>query len=145
MDKIAEKVLEYLKTSGKTSGGVVKDKLGLRDSEYRAAKKVLKEANLVTLGRGRGGTIEAIDGAEPPPEPRKLSKAEIMEGARAEKEAKSKSQKHHDFIKKTGEAVAKKEFPDSETEVWVIDANREIYHIWVWDENKKAKLYKGQV
>jgi hypothetical protein len=146
----AEKILAFVKENGKCSGGTIKDALSLKDSEYRKAKDELSTAGVVTLGRGRGGTMEAIDGATPPPEPKKLSKAEIMAGAREEKEAKSKVQKFHQKIKEYGRQVADKNFPDNKTEVHIIKADINNlwgeFHIWVWGydgDDKKAKPFGG--
>lgn len=147
MNPEAQKVFEYLEGKGKVSGGTVKADLDLKDSEWRKVKDELKEAGVVTTGRGRGGTITRIDGAEPPAEAtKKLSKTEIMAAAREEKVAKSKVMKFHQEIKEYGEKIAAEKFPENRTEVHVIRADYNSYwgefHIWVWD-GKKAKPHQG--
>lgn len=149
MNEITARVFNYLKDSGldvKLSGGTVKDALGLKDSEYRAAKSELKEAGVVTLGRGRGGTISLVEDAEPPAEPKKLSKAEIMAGAREEKEAKGKQEKFHARVFEYGRKVAEDKFPDNKTEVHIVKADHQNgwaeFHVWVWS-GRKAKVFGG--
>jgi hypothetical protein len=147
MNENAQKLFDYLKTSGKVSGGTAKAELDFKDSEYRKAKEELNNAGVVILGRGRGGTIELVDGAQPPKEPKKLSRAEIMAAAREEKESRSKQKKFHDESKAHGKKIAAKEFPENDTEVHIVKVDYNggwaEYHIWVWGDNKKAKPYKG--
>ncbi len=109
---MAKKILEILPDDGsKVSGGHIRQTLGLSKPDFMAAKQELKGAGMVTLGRGRGGSLSLIIGAEPPQENRKLSKAEVMAAAREVKESNNKEQKVTNHIREVAEHKAKMEFP----------------------------------
>ena len=88
---------------------------------------------MIEVGRGRGGTIARIVGAEAPPEAKKLTKAEIMQIARDERESKSRIQRERDNIANKAEKEARKEFPDASEitiQVWNIDIGMCYAYIW---------------
>lgn len=143
MDEVAEKVLDHIKSVGKTSGGKIQAELDLSEGAYKRAKDELKGAGLVILGRGRGGTIQAIEGAEPPPEPKKLSKAESMAIAREEKLAKSKEQKKRNDIRAKARQLGEKELGETD----IPDQRIQVLNIWgeFIVEDKNGDLWKGVV
>jgi hypothetical protein len=90
----AQKILDALPEDGnKISGGVLRDSISMGRKDYDEGKAYLREHGLVSVGRGRGGTICRIIGVALPTEPRKRTKAEIAEFAREAKEAKSAANK----------------------------------------------------
>lgn len=112
MRDISKQILDYLPDDGsKVSGGMVRDALELSKTDFTAAKQELRAAGMIETGRGRGGTLRLIIGATPPAEPKKLSKAEIMAGAREAKEANKQENKKNEAIKENAMAAARKEHP----------------------------------
>jgi hypothetical protein len=133
----AKDVLEYLKENGpKLSGGVVKDGLSIKDSEFRKAKDELKTYGLVELGRGRGGTLSYIEGVPLPTEAPKRSRAEIMAAAREEKEAKSKQLKKYRKMVEKGLEKAKEDYPDKDLEFDAINLKEDIVFVRLWDKGR---------
>jgi uncharacterized protein YicC (UPF0701 family) len=142
LEDVSEEVLEYVKSVGKTSGGKVQAALKISEGAYKQAKEKLNRQGLVRLGRGRGGTIEAIDGAVAPPEPKKLSQAEVMEIAREEKASKSRLEKEIAAITKKALEVAEKEHPEADkidVQVWNIDLGEVYVYPWY---GKSAQTYR---
>lgn len=143
MNEYAEKIYNHLKNVGKVSGGNVKAALDLSDTEYKKGKNELKENGLVELGRGRGGTIQLIEGAEIPEEPKKPSKSDIMKIAREEKQATSNAQKHRDRIRAKALEDAEAEFPDSgEIQIQVADVDSGKVYVTVWNETNERAVVK---
>lgn len=144
MDEESLKVLEHIKKVGKTSGGKVQSELGISEGAYKRAKDALKGAGLVTLGRGRGGTIAAVEGATIPEEPKKATKAEVLEMAREEKQAKSRQQKEIELLRNAALEIAKKEHPDAdkiEVQVWDIDSGKCYVYPWYGKVAQTHEVY----
>src|SRR5688572_7094827 len=94
MNEASLELLEALPEDGsKITGGDLREKIDLKRSDFDAAKKELKELGLITLGRGRGGSVSRVVGAEIPEAPKKLSKAEVAEIARQAREEKTRAHK----------------------------------------------------
>jgi hypothetical protein len=145
LEDVSDQVLEHVKSVGKTSGGKVQSELDISEGAYKQAKDKLKAQGLVTLGRGRGGTIEAIDGAVAPPERKKLSKAEVMEIAREEKEEKRQSKKIVREMREKALEIAEREHPDAdkiEIQVWNVNEGRVFVYPWY---GKSADTYEVYV
>src|SRR4051812_13589348 len=53
----AQRVYDTLPETGAISGGQLKGRLSLDDDEFKQAKRELRAAGLVILGRGRGGSV----------------------------------------------------------------------------------------
>lgn len=141
MDENAQKLLDALPEDGsKVSGGTILNQLDLSKGEYKKAKAILNEAGMVSLGRGRGGTISRIVGAEPPPEAKKLTRAEVMEIAREEKQALSRDQKMRNQIREAAKKAALKKYPDAnididkDIQVWNVDLGK--CFVTIWDEKE---------
>lgn len=136
-----EKIFRYLKqVGGKASGGQVREALDLRRTEFDSAKQELKEAGTIILGRGRGGTITLVDGAEAPKEKPKKSKADIARGASESRQANIRIRAERDKIANKALEIAEKEFPDAdklEVQVWT-DWGKCYVTVW---EGKKANVY----
>lgn len=133
LDDASEQVLEHVKAVGKTSGGKVQDALRISEGVYKQAKDKLKQQGLIGTGRGRGGTLWAIDGAVPPPEPKKLSKEEVMEIAREEKQHKTRLQKEIADITQKALEIAEREHPDADKidiQVWNVDMGHVFVYPW---------------
>jgi DNA-binding transcriptional regulator YhcF (GntR family) len=96
---LAQNIYNYLPTDGSgVSGGKVKEHLAEGNTkpspdEFKKAKQELKEAGLVELGRGRGGTLKRRTDVEAPAPIEKKSKEELLEIAREEKTRKNRAQK----------------------------------------------------
>lgn len=144
MDDNAQKILDVLPEDGsKISGGQVLDKVDLSKSEFKKGKEWLRDNGMVELGRGRGGTISRIVGAVAPPEPKKLSKAEVMKIAREERQSKSRIRKQRDRLAEKALKEAEKEFPDATEitiQVWNVDLGMCYAYIW---EGKKGSRRGG--
>jgi hypothetical protein len=53
----AQQVLDALPQTGAISGGHLRARISIDEDEFKQAKKELRNAGLVILGRGRGGSI----------------------------------------------------------------------------------------
>ena len=145
MEEYSEKLLAILPEDGtKISGGVAKEACGLKRSDYDAAKKELKELGLITLGRGRGGTLSAIVGAERPVEAPKLSPAEKRALAFEEKKELTKAQKERQTVRDMAEEKAAELYPDAE-EIQVtvadVDMGKAWITVWTDKEGRVGPLY----
>ena len=148
MDEYAEKVLACLPEDGTSiSGGQILDQFNISKSEYNKGKKWLRDNGMVKVGRGRGGTISRIVGAEPPPEPKKLTRAEVMEIAREEKQAQSRDQKLRNQMREAAKKAAKKKYPsaeidiDKDIQVFNIDLGKCFVTIWDGKEGLVDEFY----
>lgn len=115
----AQQILDTLKEFPDNSGtgGEIKEATSMKDHIFKKAKVELKDAEMITLGRGRGGRVTLVEGAEPPAEETKgLTKADHMALAREEKEAKKAKKLQYEAQKKEALEAAKKEFPDLDCE-----------------------------
>lgn len=129
---------------GKTSGGKVQYELSISEGAYKQAKDKLKGQGLVGTGRGRGGTIWAIDGAEPPPEPKKITKEERIAFAREEKEAKRGLAKQIANLEQAAREIAEAEHPDAdkiEVQVWNVDQGRVFVYPWYGKSAQTHEVY----
>jgi hypothetical protein len=128
----ARRVFDVLPLDGSTlSGGKIKDRIAINTFEFADAKKELKEAGLVVLGRGRGGSLGRVEGVEAPEVAQKKSKEESLEIAREEKAAKSKAQRELDGMKDACIAAGKRHFPDADEYRPGLSEDRwyvEVYH-----------------
>lgn len=148
MDENAEKVLACLPEDGSSiSGGQVLDQFDISKSEFKKGKKWLRENGMVTVGRGRGGTISRVVGAEPPPEAKKLTRAEVMEIAREEKQAISRDQKMRNQIREVAKKAAEEKYPGAaidvnrDIQVWNVDLGRCFVTIWDGKEGIVEDFY----
>ena len=90
----AKKLFEALPPSGNKVGGItLQRELEISKTEYRKARAELQEQNLVIVGRGRGGSLARIEGAEPE---EKATQGQALEYAREAKRAKSREQRELD-------------------------------------------------
>jgi hypothetical protein len=135
----ARRVLDILPADGSTlSGGKIKDRLRINTTEFTDAKSELKEAGLVILGRGRGGSLARVEGVEVPEAPQKKTKEESLEIAREEKAAISKVQRELNAMKETAVAAGRKHFPDADDYKPGLSEDRWYCEIW---RNKTANIY----
>lgn len=141
----AKIIFDLLPDDGEAlTGNQIKEQIEFGAESFKNAKKELKEAGCVTLGRGRGGSVKKIVGAELPKAAPKLSRSELMAAAREEKVAKSKQQKQIDETKKLVEDIVSKEL-NIETErikVFPKFPHMTSATVEVWDEEQKtAQIY----
>jgi hypothetical protein len=141
MDENAQKLLDVLPPDGeKMSGGNAKEACGLKLSDFKAAKAYLRDNGLVTLGRGRGGSLAAIVGAERPIEAPKLTQGEKLELAREEKASISRAQKERDAVREMALEKAMELYPDADGyQIVVADVNMGKTYIAVW-KDKEARV-----
>lgn len=90
----ARKLLDALPPDGSSIGGMkARDRIAMTAADFRVAKVELKNAGLVTLGRGRGGSIKRNVEAPVPEPPKKRSmeeQAAIAREGKKEKEFETK-------------------------------------------------------
>lgn len=135
----SQKVFNVLPTDGsKMSGGKIKERLSLSSVDFDAAKKELKEAGLVTLGRGRGGTMSRVEGAEAPEIEIEKTPSDRLEVAREVKRDKSRRQREIDRTKAQVLEVGRRRYPYAD-ELKVGLYNGEWY-VEVW-EGREATNY----
>ncbi len=122
----ANQIYKFLPEDGSSvSGGDIRAEFELSKVEWDEVKQELKNQNKVILGRGRGGTVKKnLDLDSHTKAPKKLSKAEIAEGARQAKQVKQADIRKREKI----EALAKKEI-----EGMFEDAERVEIHIQNYD------------
>lgn len=146
MNQYAKEIFEALPKDGsKITGGDLRAKISLSRSQYDEGKAWLKEHGLITLGRGRGGSVALIKGAELPEEPKKLSKAEVMKFAREEKEEKSRMHKRHREIHDAAMKLAEENFSDAE-KIYVQVWNPDIGECYVYPfYDGTAQAYRALV
>ena len=136
---IAITVFEALPADGsKISGGKLKDITGLNTTQVQDAKAELKEAGLIVLGRGRGGTLSRVEGATVE-RPVKKTKEEALEIAREEKSAKSKAQRELDALKVAVVAAGERLFPEGTIERPGLYGNEWYVEVSYTDEDGKAR------
>jgi DNA-binding IscR family transcriptional regulator len=135
----AIKVYDALPAPGeKISGGKVKEATGLNTTELKAAKAELKEAGLVTLGQGRGGTIIKVEGQDIE-RPVKKTKEEALELAREAKVEKSRAEQARDALRARIIEVGKRMFPDADE---ILPGQYEDrYYVQVWKDKKSGMKY----
>lgn len=134
----ARKLFNALPVGTKVSGGKIKDRVQLSDLDYKAAKKELKQANLVELGKGRGGTIIRLEDAELPDEPATKSPEEILEIAREVKQEKSRAQKQLDKTKAAVLEAGHRLYPDADK--LVLGLSSDEWYVEVWKDHA-AKVH----
>lgn len=130
LSSTALKVLEALPAESSVSGGKLKDRLRLSSLEFKAAKDELREAGLVTLGRGRGGTVTRIPDKEYEP-PVKVAPVERMAIAREVKQAKSRERQEMDTLREHVTNIGKKRHPDAD-EIKAIWSGYHGWYVEVW-------------
>lgn len=134
----ARKLFNALPPEGKVGGMSIRDRAGLSAHDFRLAKLELRDAGLVELGRGRGGSLGRIDGAELPPEPKKPSVEERLADAREIKAERSKAQRERDALREHVIEVGRRHFPDAKEIIPGLYGNG--WYIEVWDDNG-AQVY----
>jgi hypothetical protein len=141
MDENALKLLDVLPEDGSKMGGAeVKKLCGLKLSDFKAAKTYLRDNGLVTLGRGRGGSVAAIMGAERPVEAPTLTKGEKIALAHEEKAELTRAQKEREVVREMAKEQANEMYPDAdEIQVQVVDVNMGKTYITIW-KDKKGKV-----
>jgi hypothetical protein len=130
LSEVASKVFEALPDDGSPVSGIrLKGELEIGSAALREAKQELQEHKLITLGRGRGGTVLRVPGAEPPADTR-LSKSEIMANAREAKQTKQRAERELDEIKARVVAVGKSRHPDADEIVPGLFEGRWYCEVW---------------
>ena len=130
----ARKLFNAIPAEGKLTGKQAKIKTGLSDIHFTNAKQDLKNEGLIVLGKGRGGTMIRVEGAELPPEKEKKTAEDHLEVAREVKREKSRAQKESDRIKAAVLAAGKKKFPKADK--LVVGLYQDDYYVEVWKDNK---------
>lgn len=122
------------------SGGNLKFALEISDSEFRQAKAELKEAGLVRFGRGRGGSVARLEGAEvveiPTPTPE-----ERMAVAREVKVAKSRERRERDELEARVKTFASKGLDVPEERIHVTFFGAQMTPIIEVRNGKGSSLY----
>lgn len=140
LSKEARQLYDCLPEDGTAiSGGNLKWETEFDTKTYKAAKAELKEAGLVTLGRGRGGSVARIaevkveEVAPPPP-----SKEELLAHAREVKETKTRQQRESEALREHVEDIGRRNFPDAKE----IRAGRyaNSWYVEVWN-GKGASIW----
>ncbi len=130
----ARKLFNAIPADGKLTGKQAKIKTNLPDLRFTDAKKELKKAKLITLGRGRGGTMIRVEGAELPAEEEVKTPEESLEIAREVKREKSRAQKESDRIKAAVLAAGEKRYPDADK--LVVGLYQNDYYVEIWKDRK---------
>lgn len=152
LSKEAQKILKILPEDGSFLGGMhIRKATKMPNGKFKIAKAELKEAGLVQLGRGRGGSVARIEGVEAPAPKKKLSKNELMAKARAAKEENEKMRKgdrdHHNRLVAFCLREVRKMFPfTKENQIDVYDKGDDRPVIYVHnqkfqDEGLLAKAF----
>lgn len=139
----AKKIFESLDPEQKYSEQEVKDITGLNLGKIKDAKKWLKENNLITSYRGRGGYFSLIGGVQfPEPEiVNTMSREEKIAAAKEEKAAKSKELRARREQRDKVIQYAETQFPDADkVEAFWYGGNEDYFYIWVWN-GKQANVY----
>lgn len=132
----AQRVYDHLPEDGEKLGGIaIQRELGLSKLDYQRARDELKTEGLVISGKGRGGTLARIEGKAPEA---KKSRAEALELAREEKQAKSRAKKELDrqidlvieYFAREGHTVNRSDISFSD--------NRPVVAVW---EGPEARMY----
>lgn len=147
MNEVAQQMLDLLPKNGNTlSGGQIKAELGLSPSEFKAVKSELKGAGLISCGRGRGGTIRLVLGAEAPKEAPKITPQERAQFAREARSSQSKERKRRDRIYElvTNWANGQFECEKVEVQIWRDSSDWAECYVYVWN-NKVALTYLVEV
>lgn len=138
----ARRVFNLLPADGRRLSGIkVKDSLTLGSIEFKKAKRELKAEGLIELGKGRGGTLGRVEGAELPEAPEEERKPTIEENlahAREEKAAKSKYQKDLDALKDHVKSVGERRFPEADEIVPKLYNQQWYCEVW---NDKGASVY----
>lgn len=129
----ARTLFNAIPVEGKISGAKAMEATGLGTPAYKAAKTELKKLKYIELGKGRGGTINRVEGVELPDAPKKKSKEEILEEAREVKAEKSRAQKKLDETKASVLAAAERLHPDAEK--LVLGLSDGSWYVEVWNNN----------
>lgn len=137
----ARTIWKSLPADGSTTGAIrLKERINMSSADFRVAKNELKQAGLVVLGRGRGGSLGRAEGSELPPEPVKPDPKERMAKAREAKEAKTRTEREQAAIREHVIEVGRRHFPNA------VDIRpglyEDRYYIEVYNEKEKgAKVY----
>lgn len=113
------------------SGGTVKKFFNLNTTQLQEVKAELKEAGLIKLGRGRGGTISRIPDIEAPQPERKMTKEEALAIAREEKTQKTAAQKKLNAVKERVKEVGEKRHPEAD-EIKPLLHGLDWWYVEVW-------------
>jgi hypothetical protein len=134
LNENARKLFNAIPVDGKLTGKQAKIKTGLSDVHFTNAKQDLKKNGLIVLGKGRGGTMIRVEGAELPPEEEVKTPEEALEIAREVKKEKGRAQKEQDKIKAAVLAAGERKFPEADK--LVIGLYQGDYYVEVWKDNK---------
>lgn len=110
----ARKLFKALPAEGKVGGITIREKVGLSMGEFRIAKVELKNAGLIELGKGRGGSLGRVEGAELPPEPKKADPVKRMAHAREAKQELSRAQRERDELREAAIKWGWKNYPEAD-------------------------------
>lgn len=128
----ARKLFNALPADGRTiGGGKVKDRTGINTHDFKKAKDELKKAGLIGLGRGRGGSLFRLEGAELADEAvEEVADADAMAEVREAKLHKSRAQKERDAMEELILAVAKRNHPEADEIKSGLYGTRWYYEAW---------------
>ncbi len=144
MTEDALKILELLPEDGsKITGGEILEQIEIGPQSFKNAKRELADLGLVILGRGRGGSVSKVVGAELPVEEPKMSKGEIIALAREAKASKSRESKKTAAIRQYLTTKISKEYDVEEEKVKVFygpDSPKVVVEIW-GKKGEGAKVY----